>query len=311
MQDLFEMAVRYGPSVVFAGVLLESLGLPIPAMPLLIIAGALAAADRMSAPLVLFLAVLACLVGDVAWFYAGKRYGQKVLKTLCRISISPDSCVRQTESFFTRWGVRTLVFAKFIPGLSTIAPPLAGALGIGLGAFVVYATLGAAVWAVFSMGLGALFHDQILDLGEAMARLGTYAIYLVGMLLAAFIAFKWWERRHFLRALRMARISVDELHHLRETGGDPVILDVRSSASRQIDPRRIPGARFVDIDSAARHLEDTPRDTDVVVYCSCPNEASAARVAQVLREHGFRRVRPLAGGLEAWSEAGYSVEMHS
>ena len=310
MQELLHLTERYGLLLSFAGVLLESLGVPLPAMPLLIVAGALCVQGSLWAPAAFALAVLACLLGDLVWFAAGRRYGQKVLKTLCRISISPDSCVRQTETFFSRWGARTLVVAKFIPGLSTIAPPLAGAMRIGLGPFLVYAALGAALWVGLSIGIGMLFHAQIALVGENLARIGSLALYLLAAAFVAFLAFKWWERQRFFKALRMARISVDELQRLMHGGARPVVLDVRSEASRQRDARRIPGARFVDLQAAETALADVDRSIEVIVYCTCPNEASAARVARVLKERGFQRVRPLAGGLDAWLAAGHGVDHH-
>jgi len=308
MHDMLRWMDEYGTLVVFAGVLLESLGLPLPAMMLLVVAGAFVATGQISALAVLLATVLACLLGEGAWYLAGRRYGGPVLRTLCRISISPDSCVRQTESVFTRWGARTLLVAKFVPGLATIAPPLAGALRITPARFVVYAGLGAALYGAVFVGLGAIFHAQIEVIGANLARLGTIALYALGGLFLCLLAYRWWERRRFMLALRMARITVAELDALRRAGAQPVILDVRSVASRQIDARWIPGARFVDLQDAGEILAGVPLGTEVVVYCSCPNEASAARVARELHRRGFVRVRPLTGGLEAWAEAGLAIE---
>lgn len=308
MQDMLRWIGEYGELVVFVGVLLESLGLPIPSMMLLIVAGAVAATGQVSGAVVLLATVVACVLGEGAWFLAGRRYGGSVLRTLCRISISPDSCVRQTEGFFTRWGVRTLLVAKFVPGLGTIAPPLAGALRIAPLQFVAYTALGALLYGAVFLGLGMAFHAQIESLVANLARLGVVAAYLVGALFLCFLAYRWWERRRFMLALRMARISVDELDALRRAGAQPVILDVRSAASRQIDARWIPGAHFVDLQGAGEVLTGVPLQSEVVVYCSCPNEASAARVARELHRRGFVRVRPLAGGLEAWAEAGMALE---
>jgi membrane protein DedA with SNARE-associated domain/rhodanese-related sulfurtransferase len=308
MQDLLRWTGEYGVLLVFVGVLLESLGLPIPAMMLLIVAGAIAATGQISALVVMLATILACLLGEGVWFLAGRRYGGPVLRILCRISISPDSCVRQTESFFTRWGVRTLLVAKFVPGLATIAPPLAGALRVAPARFVGYAGLGATLYGGVFVGLGVAFHTQLEIVGASLARLGALAAYGLAGLFVCFLAYKWWDRRRFMLALRMARITVAELDALRRDGLQPVILDVRSDASRQIDPRWIPGARFVDLQGASEALADVSLETEVVVYCSCPNEASAARVARELHRRGFRRVRPLAGGLEAWAESGLALE---
>lgn len=300
MQELTRLLAEHGLALVFAGVLLESLGAPVPAMLLLVVAGAYAGANALFGIEAFVLAMLACLIGEIAWFRAGMRYGARVLKTLCRIAIAPDSCVRQTENFYDRWGPRMLLVAKFVPGLSTLAAPLSGAMHLPARTFLLYTLGGAAIWVGASEALGYVFQAQIEIAGAYLARLGMVAVYAAAALFVLFLAFKWWERRRFFRTLRMARISVPDLRRLMQAGSKPVILDVRSTSARLLEPRSIPGAHLVDMESAERPLEHVARDTEVVVYCSCPNEASAARVAQYLMGHGFRRVRPLAGGLEAW-----------
>jgi membrane protein DedA with SNARE-associated domain/rhodanese-related sulfurtransferase len=308
MQQMLRWVGEYGAFVVFFGVLVESLGLPIPAMVVLVVAGAIAAAGQASVVVLMMATILACLLGDGVWYFAGRLYGGPVLRLLCRISISPDSCVRQTESFFSRWGVRTLLFSKFVPGLATIAPPLAGAMRIAPARFVVFSALGSTLYGGVFIGLGMAFHSQLEIIVAGLVRLGALATYGLTGLFLCYLVYRWWDRRQFMRALRMARITVDELEALRRDGGQPVILDVRSNASRQIDARWIPGARFIDLEGASEALMGVPPETEVVVYCSCPNEASAARVARELHRRGYRRVRPLAGGLDAWAEAGLALE---
>jgi len=309
MQELVRLTSQYGLLLIFTGVLLESLGLPLPAMPLLIVAGALSASGQISLAAVAAIALLAVLVGDLCWYVAGRRFGSRVLKTLCRISISPDSCVRQTETIYERWGGRMLLVARFVPGLSTIAPPLAGAMRLPLVAFLAYSVGGALIWIVVSLGIGLVFQAQIVLAGEYLARFGTMALAGIACAFLAFLGFKYWERRRFYKTLRMARITVDELHLLISAGADPVILDVRSAASRQLDGRSIPGARPVDIAAPEAQLRGVPKASEIVVYCSCPSEASAARVARLLMDHGFKRVRPLAGGIDAWETAGHELEI--
>jgi membrane protein DedA with SNARE-associated domain/rhodanese-related sulfurtransferase len=308
MQDLIRLTDHYGLMLIFAAVLLESLGLPLPAMPLLIVAGALAGGGTLSLGAIAAVALLAVLVGDIAWYVAGRRFGNQVLKTLCRISLSPDSCVRQTETIYERWGGQMLLVARFVPGLSTIAPPLAGAMRLRIPAFLAYSAGGALVWIVVSLSIGLVFQAQIALAGEYLARFGTMALAGVALLFLAFLAFKWWERRRFYNALRMARISVDELRRLMGAGTDPLILDVRSATARKIDGRKIPGARHVDLEAPEQHLRALPKTREIVVYCNCPSEASAARVARLLMDHGFKHVRPLAGGIDAWVSAGHEVE---
>jgi rhodanese-related sulfurtransferase len=179
---------------------------------------------------------------------------------------------------------------------------------IGRRKFIVLSTLSAVIWVGSAIAVGMLFHSQIDELLLHMDRIGGVAAVAVAGLLAAYIAFKWWERARFYRLLRMARISVPELYELIQAGVQPIIVDVRSHTAKALEPRSIPGARHVPVDEVGRHVADLPRDRDIVVYCTCPNEASAARVAKILMNHGFKKVRPLHGGLDAWVAAGYSVD---
>ena len=303
-----ELIAQHGLVLVFLNVLLNQLGIPVPAIPLLIVAGALAVTGKLSVVALLAVAVVACVIGDLAWFVAGRIFGHRVLATFCRVSLTPDSCVRQTEGFFERWGPSSLVFAKFIPGLSTVAPPLAGALRLNTGSFLLFSSFAALIWVAAPIAGGALFHNQIDWLLSLLAEMGGAAFALVCALLAAFVAFKWWERQRFYKILRMARISVAELQRLIHTGQDPVILDVRSRSAREIDGRKIPGAHSVDLAEPHKKLAHVPKAAEIIVYCTCPNEASAARIARLLMDQGFKRVRPLEGGLDAWIAAGHVIE---
>ncbi len=309
MPDVAQLVAQYGLTLVFVNVLVEQVGLPVPAVPTLIVAGALAATGQLSAAAVFGVAVLACFIGDGLWFAGGRIYGRRVMRLLCRISLEPDSCVRQSEHHFGRWGKAALVVSKFVPGLSTVAPPLAGALRMGWPSFVVLNGIGIALWAGLPIGAGMLFHDEIGRLIERLEGYGTVAVALVGALLAAYIAFKWWERRRFYRALRLARITVEELRNLIQGGKQPVVVDVRSPVARKADARFIPGALVMDAAEVDARLRQLPRDRDIVFYCTCPNEASAAQVAKKLIELGYTRVRPLQGGLDAWLAAGHEVEL--
>ncbi len=268
METLTSLLAQYGLALVFASAFIEQIGAPIPAIPLLIVAGALAADGRLDALSVFAAAFAGCLAGDILWYAAGRRWGHRVLKLLCRFSLSPDSCVRQTENFFGRWGVGALTVAKFIPGLSTVAPPIAGAMGLKTAPFLVFNGIGAALWAGSAIAAGWLLSAQIDVAIKGLARMGGYAALLVAGLLAAWIAWKWWDRRRFLASLRAARISVEELYALIEQGRDPVVLDVRSAVARAADARRIPGALFIDAAQPERHLEGVPRDREIIVYCT-------------------------------------------
>jgi membrane protein DedA with SNARE-associated domain/rhodanese-related sulfurtransferase len=307
-QNLVWLITQYGLAIVAANVFVDQIGLPVPAMPTLILAGAIAATGALGLTSLFTAAVLACIVPDCVWFLVGRRYGMRVLKTLCRISLEPDSCVNQTQSRFERWGINSLVIAKFVPGLAIIAPPLAGAMRIGWPRFLALSALGGAIWVGSGLAAGVLFKTQIQSVLVHLDRIGSITGTVVAAALVAYVLYKWWERRRFYKELRMARISVADLYALMEAGAQPVVVDVRSHTARTLQPRWIPGAIHVPVDDVGRHIAELPRDREIVVYCTCPSEASAARVAKLLINHGFKEVRPLYGGLDAWIEAGYAVD---
>ena len=292
---------QYGPAVIFVAVLIERAGLPIPAFPVLVVAaGAAPHADSLLQ--ILLLGVAASLAADLAWYFAGQRYGYRILKTLCRISISPDSCVSQTQSIFTQWGLASLLVAKFIPGFSTMAPPLAGAFKQRLASFLLYDTLGSMIWCGSAIALGAIFHDAVDDVLGTLVHFGGLGLLLVIGALGLFLGYKWLQRQRLIRDLRMDRITVDELRDLIRRGAAPVIIDARPKEAQELDGM-IPGAvAYVEsaMDSLASSLMSS---AEVVVYCACPNEVSAAKIAQQLMKMGVRRVRPLLGGMEAWTAA--------
>lgn len=308
MDSLSELFREYGLASVFVVVLLEQIGAPIPALPVLLLAGAAAMQDPLYGVYALVLAMVASTLGDLAWYAAGRRYGHRVLKTLCRVSLSPDSCVRQTESAFERRGAATLLVAKFLPGLSTVAPPVAGALGFKPGTFLIFNGAGAALWAGVGILAGLVFHGQIDWLLERITELGGPALAVAATLLAAYIGWKWWERQRFLKSLEAARISVDELYAMMGRGEKLVILDVRSKTHRDLHGLRIPGALPFDPDDIEHVVAGISPDHEVIVYCACPNDASAVNVAGLLRRRGLQRVRPLAGGIDAWTAAGLDLE---
>jgi membrane protein DedA with SNARE-associated domain/rhodanese-related sulfurtransferase len=272
----------------------------------MLIAGALLDKGNYQLNQLIFAIVTASVIADLFWFEAGRRYGDRVLKLLCRISISPDSCVRQTESIYTRWGASSLLVAKFIPGFASIATALAGVVGTSRTRFIFFDTIGAALWGGSAIGLGYLFRDAVQDVLAVLERLGQIGIALALMAFALFLAMKWWQRARLFKQLRMARISPSELAKLIHAGLAPVVLDVRSEESRQ-RTGFIPNSRAVSQDKLDVDLEDLSRDAEIIVYCTCPNEVSAARVAKLLMQRGFVRVRPLAGGLDAWVAAGMAT----
>lgn len=308
MTGTSEFLVKHGAPVLLAAVFVEQMGLPLPSLPWMLAAGALAATGQFNLALGIFLVVLACVVADMFWFYLGRRRGRQVMGFLCRITIEPDSCVRRTENMFTRYGLWGVLVAKFVPGLNTMAPPLAGMSGVNAGRFVVTDGIGALLYGSCFIGLGFLFKNEIEKIAAAMASIGGSALMLLLGLVALYLAYKYWRRRLVLRELRMARITAAELREKQAAGENLVILDLRSSAEYARDPDLILGARHVGVSEVEKRYQEIPRDRDVIVYCSCPNEVTAARVALLLRRKGFTRVRPLLGGIDAWRENDYPLQ---
>jgi len=268
MEEMTGPLLQYGLALVFANVLITQLGAPLPAIPTLIVAGAFAREGHWPAALVVGIAVAASLIGDLPWFYAGRRYGYRVLNILCRVAMEPDACIRQTENVFERWGPPSLMFAKFVPGFATVAPPMAGAFRLPLAPFLGYSAVGAVLWAGAAVAVGVIFHSQVEQAIQWIAEMGGTTMLVVGAVAAVYMAFKSLERRLFMRFLRMVRITVDELHELMQRHPGPVILDARSAAARRLDPRRIPGAVLVDAGTPALQPGQYPMERDVVIYCT-------------------------------------------
>lgn len=268
MDALTSLLTQHGLTLVFANVLVAQLGLPIPALPLLIVAGALIADGSLSPAALALVVMIASLLGDTPWYFAGRRYGYSVLRILCRISMEPDSCVKQTENIFARWGPPSLLIAKYVPGFSTVAPPLAGTMGVGFGRFVAYSAAAALLWAALPVAGGYFFRREVEWLLRQLEAMGTGAVAVVGALVLAYVAMKIVQRYLLIRFLHMVRISVDELRAMVDSGRGPIILDVRSPLAREAEPRRIPGAILAELDSIESMLERVPAGGEVVVYCS-------------------------------------------
>lgn len=303
MHELLDLATRHGVSVVFLATLAARLGAPVPASAVLVVAGGLVAAGELSLAAVLAVAVLANVLGDGAWYYAGRRFGYRVMRLLCKVSMSPDSCVRRSESLITDWGGTSLLAAKFVPGVSVVAPPMAGALKMPLARFTFFDAVAGLIWTSVFVALGWVFSQQIQEVLDAMANAGSVGAALLVALIAIGIGVRWWRRRSALRDLNVERIGVQELRELLAGESEPVVIDVRSEAAAAIDPRRIPGAVLVHPKGIEHQMDQLPRNREIVLYCDCPNEVSAAKAAAVLARHGFVRVRPLRGGLQAWVES--------
>ncbi len=264
MAEVLSFLLRHGYGILFAFVLAEQIGLPLPAAPILLAMGALAASGNFSFALAVVVAAAAAVIGDSLWFELGKRRGESVLGLLCRISLEPDSCVKSTKDLFRNRGGYTLLFAKFVPGLSTAAPPLAGMLGWSFPRFLLMDLAGSLLWVGAFMGTGYLFHAQLEQVAASLARLGWWAAVLVGGLAALFVAWKYIQRKRFIRSIRIARITPGELMHKLESQEDLFVVDLRRSAGQS----RVPRAVWIDPSEIELRHGEIPRDREVVLYCN-------------------------------------------
>jgi membrane protein DedA with SNARE-associated domain/rhodanese-related sulfurtransferase len=307
MQHIASEIERYGPLVVFLSVLLAQGGLPLPVFPILMTAGALATQGRYQVPEIILAGVSGSLIADFAWYWGGKRLGRRVLGLLCKMSLSPDFCVRQTETVFLKIGPWSLLFAKFFPALSTISVAMAGVTKMSLHAFLLLNGIGALLFVSVAVALGRIFQNAITDILVTLADIGKFGVLFVLAVLGLYLLARWWRRQAFIRRLRVDRITVDELRGLIDEGHKPLILDVRPKeirAQEGIIPGAVP-ANPADLDSLAMAYSHA---LEIVVYCACPNEASAAMAARHLQQAGFKKIRPLLGGIDAWVQAGQPLE---
>ncbi|HEY6972740.1 MAG TPA: VTT domain-containing protein [Nitrospiraceae bacterium] len=307
MNEAIEFLAQHGTLVLFVTVFAEQVGLPLPAVPFLIAAGALVGTGQMALGMAVGSAVLAALAGDQVWFELGRRRGRRVLNWLCRISLEPTSCVRRTEDLFARHGVRSLVVAKFVPGLSTIAPPLAGIVGLPVPQYLFYNGLGAILWVGSGIGLGYLFSDELEHALALSAQVGpTVMLILLGGV-TGYVVLKALRRRQ--AESLVPRLTAQEVADKLATGEDPIIIDLRSHGARQEEPG-ISGSLSLSLEDLKAKHQDLPRDRDVILYCDCPEDAASVQGTALLRKLGFTRVWALAGGIEAWRAITEKAEDH-
>lgn len=311
MAETNQFLIAHGLTILFVVVFAEQIGLPIPALPWLLAAGALSATGKFNPILAVSVTVMACVIANTFWFYLGRYRGRQILKVICRISLELDSCVRRTETMFARHGDRALLLAKFVPGLGTVAPPLAGMSGIRLGRFIFVDALGSLAFAICGVGLGYLFSNQLEQIVAALTHIGNSALILLVVMVALYVSYKFWQRQRLLRELRAARITANELSQQLAAGEKPVILDLRSKSELKKDPSIIRGAIHVDFEELVIRAHEIPQNRDIIVYCSCPNEVTSARFALLLQKKGHTRIRPLQGGIEAWRKLNYPMEAWS
>ncbi|MGO4391914.1 VTT domain-containing protein [Variovorax sp. M-6] len=301
MNDFVALLASQGAALVFAATLATRLGAPVPAVPFLIVAGGLTVGGQVSFVAVVVAAVLGNILGDGVWFLAGRRWGYRVMRLLCRISLSADSCVKRSESILGRWGGLSLIAAKFVPGVSVVAPPMAGALGMSNLRFLSYETVAALIWTLGFLFVGRIFHAAIQDVLTVISNIGLGALAIGVLALAAFIGWRYRQRRLAQQADDIVHIQVEALREALAAGAGPTVIDVRTDEARALDARAIPGAIGIGLKQLPKRLGAFADGRELVVFCDCPDDASAIAAARVLMAAGLPRVRVLAGGLDAWA----------
>ncbi len=300
--------VHYAYILLFAWVAAEQLGIPIPSIPLMLTAGTLTATHQLSEALIVCSVVAACLMSDSVWYFLGRRYGGAVVRLVCRLSIESASCVRRTEGYFHRHGSRALLVAKFVPGLGSLAAPIAGQTGMPYRTFLQSDLVGSLLYSLTFTLVGRFFGDVLKRHPIMWSQFGHYAGALFVLLVLGFLGYRVYKQQSFLRQIRGSTIEPEELKAMLDRGEPVHIIDLRHPLDYLPDPRKLPGAILHSAENLAAGGEDVPRDRDVVLYCTCPSDATSARTAMQLRKLGIYRVRPLHGGYDAWKGLGYPLE---
>jgi len=307
-----EFFVGHAYAILFLWVLVEQLGMPVPSIPLLLTAGTLSATHRLSAFSALLAVIAACLISDSTWYGLGRHFGSRVLRLLCKFSLEATTCVAKTEGYFIRRGPITLLFAKFVPGLSTVAAPIAGQTGMSYPRFLLYDLSGTLLWSFSFVFAGRFFGDIAKRSQGFFHFLSHFAALVFILMVAGFFLWRVVKNRRFIAQVRELRLEPGELKAMLDEAildgtPQPYIVDLRHPLDYLPDPRVLPGAVRIGPAELARHADLIPRDRDIILYCTCPSEETSARVAMQLHRLGITRVRPLRGGFDGWKHAGYPL----
>ncbi|HEY2468044.1 MAG TPA: VTT domain-containing protein [Terracidiphilus sp.] len=300
--------LTYGYLLLFTWVLIEQFGIPLPATPVLLAAGGLSAEHEMSFVLAFVAGLLACLVADTSWFLIGRRYGHHVLRILCKLSMEPTICVRRTQDSFGRRRGAMLMFAKFVPGLATLAAPVAGENGMSLGTFLFFDGIGATLWLMALLITGRLFGDALKRDPNALEWVGRFSGAILLLAILGWFGARVYRRRAVLKKLVQSRLEPEELKAQLDSGEQVYIVDLRHPLELLAEPFTLPNAMHFSPDALAARQGEIPRDRDVVLFCTCPSEATAAKTALTLHKLGIERVRPLRGGYDEWKRLGFPLD---
>jgi membrane protein DedA with SNARE-associated domain/rhodanese-related sulfurtransferase len=313
MHSVLSLLAHHTYALLFGWVLIEQGGLPIPSIPLMIAAGTMSAAHKLHVAYAIPVILLACLIADSAWYFLGRRFGSRVLNILCRFSLEAATCVERTHGTVSKRGAFTLLFAKFVPGLSTVAAPIAGQVKVPYLTFILFDMAGSLIWSGAWLFAGRFFGDLARRSSDFFAMLGHFGIALVLFMVLSLVVYRLFKRRQFLDQLEGLRLEPEQLMAMiadAETAGldRPFIIDLRHPLDVLTDPLVLPGALRIGPDELKQRRQIIPLDRDIVLYCTCPSEETSAKVALELHRMGIRRVRPLRGGLQGWKDAGYPVD---
>jgi membrane protein DedA with SNARE-associated domain/rhodanese-related sulfurtransferase len=310
MLDLSNHALSMTYLILWVAVFSRQICLPVPANLFLLTAGALARGGGLNMSVVICVGILGCLAGDLLWFEAGRHWGSQIMRVLCAFSSDPHYCAQRAHKVFGRWGVRSLILAKFIPGLDGVTPPLAGIEGSERSAFLAYDSLGSFLWTAMYAGLGYLFANRLTLIAASMARFGAVLAAVIGIPLACYVVWRIAIMAHMLRHLRLRRITPLLLNEKIMAGEPIAIIDLLDFEDPLDDRSGIPGAVRMDPARLRSRLHVVvPEDLGLVLYCSSSGELTSARVAVALRKKGISNVWVLEGGLTAWKKEGLPVTL--
>jgi membrane protein DedA with SNARE-associated domain/rhodanese-related sulfurtransferase len=306
MNTLIDLVQAYGLWIIFLITLLQSIGLPLPAFAILIVTAAVTPPNVLDMVALVLTGTLGSLSGDIILYLAGNRFGTSILGKLCRISLSPDSCVKSSGNLFNRYGPPALTVAKFVPGLSTLAPVVAGVYAMPILSFTTFSLIAAVIYNIAAVSLGVLFRFEISSLIATLTEFGKLGILIIAGLLGIYLLAKWYQRYRLIRQFNIDRVSVNDLFDLIQQKSGHVIFDARPNDQRAKNGF-IPGSIAISDDNLSEIAGLYLTYDEIIVYCSCPNELTAANYAQKLRKVGLKRIRPLEGGLDGWAKSGGKI----
>jgi len=309
MNTLIELVQAYGLWIIFLITLFQSIGLPLPAFAIIIFTAAITPTTAIDITSLLMTATFGSLIGDIILYQAGKRLGTSILGKLCRISLSPDSCIRSSGDIFNRYGPPALTVLKFVPGLSTLAPVVAGVYAMPIFSFIAFSMIAAAFYSIAAVSLGVLFQDEISSLIATLTQFGKLSIVIIIISFGIYLFAKWLQRYRLIRQFKTDKVTVNDLLELIQERTGPIIFDARP-ADQRLRNGFIPGSIHISDTNLIEIANLYSAHDEIIIYCSCPNELTAAKYAQKLRRTGLKRIRPLLGGLDEWTKSGGGISFN-